>query len=119
LGCGTGIRPPVLANSPVGYPTGLSFIGELKMGQRVLVLGEKMVHEKGTMFMQLFIPEWDANERPLVPMTTVPQEVLQSRRFPDNKLRFTANVDVGEDELRLRDLENLEIRGLFERDDDE
>lgn len=88
--------------------------------QRVLVFGERMVNEKGITYMQVFIPEWDANERSLLPITAVPQHVLQrARRFPDNKLRFTANVDMGEEELRLRDFENLEIRGIFERSCDE
>lgn len=83
---------------------------------RTVVCGQKMRLEHGTYYIEIFVPAWK-NETVFVPITAIPSDVLQAaRRFPDNKLRFYAKVNLDAPtarELLIGDFENFDLRKVF------
>ena len=54
-----------------------------------------MIAKNGTLYMEVIVPSWHLRRTVLVPVTTIPQQVLQtSMKFPDNRRRFLAQVDL-------------------------
>lgn len=78
--------------------------------------GQKIRFQNGIHWMELSIPAW-REEIVVIPITSIPSNVLQTaRRFPDNKLRFYAMVNLNapnSNELLIGDFESLDLLKVF------
>ena len=87
--------------------------------KRTVVCGQKISFDHGVYWIELNVPEWRKNATFAVPITSIPQNVLQrARRFPDNKLRFYAKVNVNasnEKELLIEEFEDLDLCDVFRK----
>ena len=90
------------------------------MKKRTVICGQKISFVKGTYWMEVSVPAWKRNEKIAVPITSIPTTVLQTaRRFPDNKLRFYAKVNLEAataQELDIEAFESFDLRAVFQRE---
>jgi hypothetical protein len=75
-----------------------------------------MVFEHGSPCLEITIPAW--KDVPIfIDATSVPGEVLRAaKRFPDNSLRFYAQVNLDAQnvrELSVSNIESFDIREIF------
>ena len=85
--------------------------------KRTVVCGKKMHYENGAYLIEFAIPAWNQQETVRVPIALIPPDVLRSaRKFPDNKIRFYAQVNLDETashELMIGDFESLNLVNVF------
>lgn len=86
--------------------------------QKALVCASGLVYQNGSHCIRLAIPAWNQEEF-LVPATWIPSLVLSSAgRFPDNKLRFYAKVNLdatNPNDLGMKDFESLNLASVFRK----
>ena len=78
-----------------------------------------MISKHGSPCLEITIPDWK-DETVFIDATSVPGEVLRAaKRFPDNSLRFYAQVNLDAQnvqELSVSNIESFDITEVFVQD---
>jgi hypothetical protein len=88
-----------------------------KRRKKTLIQCQRMLEKHGTLYMEVIVPSWHLRRKILIPITTIPQNVLRkSTNFPDNRRRFLAQVDLEAKkaaDLDIKEFENICLLETF------